>query len=423
MNNQKVDTAKTLVKVAGILLIVFSAISILYTLIKAVLIFLLADMILEPGQMIFGVVVTPIILLLMLIGSVLYVILGVLFLRYTNLSDKDFLTKRTVILVWGIIFLFSIPSGISGVLLIIAYGITSGLKVITTKQPIVDDHNQPNNKDNRNPLLVNQLSNHYVDAYTLAINNAIYNWHVAHEQASLAPIINALYEGYINNIIVFVTNHKVSVNSTNNEYLIPIYLDKNTELNNEVSLKEDSLRELLNYPPQGKDFKGYLIYSYQHKILIEKELVNNIQTFIPQSHIDIIRASIYNLYVDAIIEFKYNPSMDQEFIEINIGEANKEMHSKYLIEIDVPNLVDSKKSHQLLKKYYQSALNKAKKYKCNSVAFNNIDKRIGNFTDFELADIAINSIKEWLEENNETIMNIYLGSEDDIYYSYKEYNK
>lgn len=408
MKNNKINNAKTLVKVGGILLIVFGAIALFLT--TLILIGLTGSFSIateyemQEISKIFMPGILSLFIFMFLLILIASIVVGIICLKFSSLNDVAFIKKRTFFLVFGIIFLFSQPTFISGILLIIAYAITYNFEIINK------------NYHNRN-------NTNYIDANSLMLANTINNWFLSNEQSSMAPVMNALYLAYKHNIVVFNVDHKQRTNNLNNEYVIPIYLAQGDIINDNKSIKEQSMRELLNDLPDNNNFKGYLIHTNQHKLLIDTTTITTIIDFIPESSINVVKTKLTNLNVDMMIKFKQtNNSYQSGPIEVNIHKNKIGRQTQYTLEIDLPALIDDEDNKLILKKYLFAALNTAHKYNCSLVSLETIPIGIGNFTIYELANLTIDAFNEWINKHPDSIINIYLSNEDiEIYRIYREY--
>ena len=159
------------------------------------------------------------------------------------------------------------------------------------------------------------------DIYACKVEKAIFNWYYGGENAAPEPIFNALHDGFQNEMQVLVpietpeamlkmmgdpTQVKAGDTFTNEEpiaikfrhlvvnedgeYFIPVFTsNEEMEKGESSSCINQSLKDLIDAVGNWQKCLGYVINSWDQKLMLSKQMLEVIMNYSPKSHIEFVK--------------------------------------------------------------------------------------------------------------------------------------
>ena len=302
------------------------------------------------------------------------------------------------------------------------------------------------------------------DIYANRVEKAIFNWYYGGEHAAPEPIFNALHNGFANEMQVLVPietpeamlqmmgdpeNVRVGETFTlkdsmpikfrhlvvneDGEYYIPVFTSSEEMAKGESSSSiNQSLKALIDAVGNWEKCLGYVVNPWDKQLMLSKEMLKVIMNYQPRSHIELVKGSVVDMHVDAIVNAANSsllggggvdgaihraagPKLLEECRtlhgcktgEAKITKAYNITYADYIIHTVGP-IYSGKYSdaEQLFNCYYHS-LDLAFRNGCKSIAFPGISTGVYGYPLDEAAKISLTSAVRWLNNHSDAVMNIY----------------
>ena len=304
-----------------------------------------------------------------------------------------------------------------------------------------------------------------MDRYATAVERAIFNWYFGGEDAPLEPVFNALQTGIEHDMQVYVPielpdalfqmvgdPEKLKAGDTytcdqevalrfrhiaedeEGNYLIPIFTSQEElDKGEPTSVINQTFSDLLNALDHWPKCGGFVLNPWDKKVILTKETLEIVKTYIPQSHICFIRGSVLDVHVDAIVNAANtsllggggvdgaihraagNELLDEcrklngcKTGEAKITGAYAIRDADRIIHTVGPVYRGRDCDADLLSACYWNALELARQNECGSIAFPCISTGRYGYPLEEAAVVALRTIVRWFEAHRETVMNVYL---------------
>lgn len=302
------------------------------------------------------------------------------------------------------------------------------------------------------------------DAYAVKVEKEIFNWYYGGENASPQPIFNALHDGFKNDMQVLVPietpmdildmmgdPERVKEGDTftmdeparirfrhlaagdDGEYYIPVFTSEEELRKGEISsCINQSLKGLIDACGDWEKCLGYIINPWDKKMMLPKKAIVLIMNYDPVSHIELVKGSVVDMHVDAIVNAANKsllggggvdgaihraagPRLLEECRTLNgcnTGEAKLTKayditYADYIIHTVGPVYSGTKKDAEDLFNCYYNSLELAYENGCRSIAFPGISTGVYGYPLQEAAYVSMNAAALWLKSHKDTVMNIY----------------
>lgn len=303
-----------------------------------------------------------------------------------------------------------------------------------------------------------------MDRYASELARMIFNWYYAGEGASLQPVFNALHSGFDNDMQLIVPletseavlqmlgdTEKLKAGDVftvaqdtalkfrrlaadeEGKYYVPAFTSRRELEKGEVSSSiNQTLKDLLEAASGWENCRGCIIDPWDRKLVIARDMIAAVMDYSPSSHIEFVRGSVVEMHADAIVNAANNsllggggvdgaihraagPGLLQECRTLNgcrtgeakITKAYKISHADHIIHTVGPVYAGRPQDAQLLSSCYSNSLELAYKNGCKSIAFPGISTGIYGYPIEEAARISLQTVRHWLDEHKDTVMNIY----------------
>lgn len=217
------------------------------------------------------------------------------------------------------------------------------------------------------------------------------------------------------------------------EYFIPVFTSSEEMAKGESSSSiNQSLKDLIDAVDNWEKCLGYVVNPWDKKLMLSKEMLKVIMNYQPRSHIELVKGSVVDMHVDAIVNAANSsllggggvdgaihraagPKLLEECRALhgcNTGEAKitKAYNLTYADHIihTVGPIYSGKDSdaEQLFNCYYHS-LDLAFRSGCKSIAFPGISTGVYGYPLDEAAKISLTSAVRWLNNHSDAVMDIY----------------
>lgn len=299
------------------------------------------------------------------------------------------------------------------------------------------------------------------DKYAIELERVIWNWYYGGDAADPFPVHNAFIDGLNNNMRVLVpivqpdetdegcrdNKHYIYTELNIDGLTVTLINQKSEEvgkyrrivLTSEDVILEDmgcqflntSICELLCTNEYFEDCVGIIINPHDKKLLFSKFITATMQAKLPSSRIVLIKSSVMNMHVDAIVNATNNslfgdgadgaifqaagPQLLAACKRLNsclTGEAKITLayelnNVDFIIHTVGPVYSGSEEDIWLLRACYLNSLDLALANNCKSIAFPGISTGAYGFPVAEAADIALMTVDFWLDRHPDIMMNIY----------------
>jgi O-acetyl-ADP-ribose deacetylase (regulator of RNase III) len=217
------------------------------------------------------------------------------------------------------------------------------------------------------------------------------------------------------------------------KYFIPLFTsDGEFEKGRPSSVMNQSLGMLLAAIENWADCVGYVINPWGKKLILLKEEIKEILAYEPKSHIALLRGSVVDMNVGAIVNAANNSLLGgggvdgaihraagKELLaecralhgcrtgEAKITRAYNISHADYIIHTVGPVYSGRKIDAELLAACYKNSLDLALQNECASIAFPSISTGAYGYPLDEAARIALLAAVRWLDAHQSVVMNIF----------------
>ncbi len=266
----------------------------------------------------------------------------------------------------------------------------------------------------------------------IELERAIYNWYLEGEDAAPEPIYNVLADGYENDMQLLVPI-ETKVNN-DGQYFIPLFTSAEEVSKGEAtSTINQPIRELFDTVDNWDDCLGYVINPWGQKLFLEKDIVHVLKTYERRAHISIIRGSVLEPHVSAIVNAANNSLLGGGGVDGAIHRAAgpgllaecRTLHGCETGEAKTTEAYNIKTADNIihtvgpiysgkpsdrvqLSMCYTNSLMESLENGNDSVAFPCISTGVYGYPIDEAAHIALTSIANWLDEYSGLLKNVYI---------------
>lgn len=312
--------------------------------------------------------------------------------------------------------------------------------------------------------ILNERKHIMIDTYARELERTIFNWYYGGEDSAPNPVFNALHHGLSNNMQVLVPIEtpntivqmmgnpaKINAGDTfsidesvpikfrhlgeneKGEYYIPIFTSREQLEKGETSSTiNQSLKVLVNALNSWKKCLGYILNPWDNKLILSREMLDVILKYTPKSHIEFVRGSVVDMHADAIVnaanrsllggggvDGAIHKAAGPELLsecrtlhgcetgESKITKAYNISYADHIIHTVGPVYHGKEKDAELLSACYYNSLDLAYRNSCRSIAFPCVSTGVYGYPLDEAAKISLMTAVRWLDDHEETVMNIY----------------
>lgn len=302
------------------------------------------------------------------------------------------------------------------------------------------------------------------DLFAKRLEKAIYNLYCSGEQAPMEPVFNALHEGFANEMQVIVPietpeymlqligdPETVNVGDTfvneepiplkyrrlagneEGDYYIPVFTSNEELKKGEMSSSiNQALKDILDNVNNWEKCLGVVVNPWDKQLLLSKDNLSIVNQHCPSSHIGIVKGSVVDMHVDAIVNAANTsllggggvdgaihraagPELLKECRRLNgcktgkakITKAYNIKHADYIIHTVGPVYHGKERDADLLSDCYYNAMELAFQNGCRSIAFPGISTGVYGYPVDEAAKISLITVMRWLSEHEDAVMNVY----------------
>ncbi len=275
------------------------------------------------------------------------------------------------------------------------------------------------------------------DRYALETEKMICNWYYGGENASPAPIFNAIQAGLRNDMQVLAAvetpEYRHLVINDKGQYFIPLFTSSGTlEKGDPTSVINQSLKALFDALENRPDCLGYIMNPGDQKFVLNKETIKTVLAHRPKSHIELVQGSVVDMHVGAIVNAANTsllggggvdgaihraagPDLLKECRMLNgckTGEAKITgayhiSYADHIIHTVGPIYSGKESDAKRLSDCYRNSLDLALAKGCTSIAFPGISTGVYGYPLKEAAKISMLTTVEWLDAHPDVVMNVY----------------
>ncbi len=302
------------------------------------------------------------------------------------------------------------------------------------------------------------------DIFSYKLEKAIFNWYYGGEDASPVPIFNVLHAGFADEMQVRVPietpeqmlrmmgdPEQVKVGDTftseepmglsfrhiaadeDGEYYIPVFTSVEELEKGEMSSSINcTLKDLIDALGNWERCRGYIVNPWGQQLFLSKDMLRVIMNYEPRSHIELVKGSVVDMHVDAIVNAANSsllggggvdgaihkaagPKLLEECRtlhgcrtgEAKITKAYNITYADHIIHTVGPIYGGRASDAADLYNCYYSSMELAYRNGCRSIAFPGISTGVYRYPLDEAAVVALRSASQWLSEHKDTVMNVY----------------
>ncbi len=273
------------------------------------------------------------------------------------------------------------------------------------------------------------------DRYALETEKMIWNWYYGGENASPAPIFNAIQAGLRNDMQVWVAGETsdAMLRMKGDPDFIPVFTGSGTlEKSAHTSVINQSLKALFDAVGSWPDCLGYIMNPGDHKLVLNKDTIKTVLAHRPKSHIELVKGSVVDMHVGAIVNAANTsllggggvdgaihraagPDLLKECRMLNgckTGEAKITgayhiSYADHIIHTVGPVYSGKESDARRLSDCYRNSLDLALANGCTSIAFPGISTGVYGYPLQEAAKISMLTTAEWLDAHPDVVMNVY----------------
>lgn len=296
------------------------------------------------------------------------------------------------------------------------------------------------------------------------LERALFNWYYSGEDADAEPVFNAMHSGMANNMQVLVpvetptallehmgdprelkpgdtfsTSEDISLKfhrffaDDKTHYFMPLFTCEEEKNKGEAaSAVTQSFKTMLDAAVALPDCLGCIINPWDHKIVLQKEMIKMLLSYEPRSHITFVRGSVADLHVGAIVNSASRNLQDGGGVngaihraagsrletecsalhgcntgEAKITDACDIKHADYIIHTVGPYYSGEYRDAAMLSACYENALDLALRSNCSSIAFPCISTGARGYPPDEAAKVSLLTAVQWFEAHPDVVMNVY----------------
>lgn len=297
------------------------------------------------------------------------------------------------------------------------------------------------------------------------LERAIFNWYLEGENAAPEPIFNVIADGYeydLQMIVPIETSDAMIKMMENSEdikagntitlkedigisfrhlvvnddgqYFIPLFTSKNEVEKGELtSTINQSIKALFDALENWTDCLGFMINPWGQKLVLEKDIVQMLKNYERRAHISIIRGSVLEPHVSAIVNAANNSLLGGGGVD---GAIHRAAGPELLVECrtlhgcetgaakstrayniktadDIIHTVGPVYSgkpadREQLSACYVSSLDESFENGNDSIAFPCISTGVYGYPLDEAAHVALTTIANWLDDHSGILKNVYI---------------
>lgn len=297
------------------------------------------------------------------------------------------------------------------------------------------------------------------------LERAIFNWYLEGENAAPEPIFNVIADGYeydLQMIVPIETSDEMIkmlgnpdrikaedtitlkedigisfrhlVVNDDGQYFIPLFTSKNeVEKGEPTSTINQSIKALFDALENWTDCLGFMINPGGQKLVLEKDIVQMLKNYERRAHISIIRGSVLEPHVSAIVNAANNSLLGGGGVD---GAIHRAAGPELLVECrtlhgcetgaakstrayniktadDIIHTVGPVYSgkpadREQLSSCYVSSLDESFENGNDSIAFPCISTGVYGYPLDEAAHVALTTIANWLDNHSGILKNVYI---------------
>ena len=299
----------------------------------------------------------------------------------------------------------------------------------------------------------------------IELERAIYNWYIEGEEAAPEPIFNVIADGYeydLQMVVPIETPDKMVemlgnpeklrpgdiivsqenigilfrhfVANDDGQYFIPLFTSRaEVEKGEATSTINQPIKALFDALDNWPDCLGFVINPWGQKLVLEKDIVHMLMNYEKRAHISIIRGSVLEPHVSAIVNAANNtllggggvdgaihraagPELLAECRTLNgcpTGDAKSTRAyniktADNIIHTVGPIYSGTETDRLQLASCYTRSLDEAFDNVNESVAFPCISTGVYGYPLDEAAQIALTTIASWLDDHSGILKNVYI---------------
>lgn len=293
---------------------------------------------------------------------------------------------------------------------------------------------------------------------------AIFNWYYGGEDAPVEPVFNAVHAGLVNKMAVrlpietpyelmnmlgdpkdlkpgakFSSHGDISFKfrtldaKTPGCFYLPVFTSE-AELKKlgESSMLTQELSSVLGLLQLAENCEGIVLNPGGRPMTLKNDTLEMLKTYKPRSRITIVKGSVVDLHVGAIVNAANRtllggggvdgaihraagPRLLEECRslhgcktgEAKVTKAYEISHADYIIHTVGPVYSGDPDDANLLFACYKNSLDLALSMGCSSIAFPCISTGVFGYPIQEAAEIALGTAVRWLNAHQDTVMNVY----------------
>lgn len=277
------------------------------------------------------------------------------------------------------------------------------------------------------------------------IEKTLFNWYYAGEEASPEPVFRALAFGLEQNIELFLPvdiqkeEGKLQIPfrplpvSPDGKYYVPAFTNiAESKKGEDTPIAPYGFRKLTEALLAWDDCVGIALNPWGQKIILSKSVLRALLQYRPQSHMTILKGSVVDLHVDAIVNAANTsllggggvdgaihraagPELLEECRalhgcrtgEAKITKAYHIKHADYIIHTVGPVYGGADEDVELLGSCYRNSLDLAVENGCSTIAFPCISTGAYGFPIEKAAKTALLAVAIWMNEHPDCIVDVY----------------
>ncbi|AOZ96236.1 macro domain-containing protein [Butyrivibrio hungatei] len=270
------------------------------------------------------------------------------------------------------------------------------------------------------------------------LERAIFNWYLEGDNAAPEPIFNVIADGYEYDLQMIVpietSDEMIKMMGDDGKYFIPLFTSKDeVDKGEPTSTINQPIKVLFDALENWIDCLGFMINPWGQKLVLEKSTVQMLKSYERRAHISIIRGSVLEPHVSAIVNAANNsllggggvdgaihraagPELLAECRTLNGCETGAAKSTKAynittaddIIHTVGPVYSGKPTDRVQLSSCYTSSLDESFENGNDSVAFPCISTGVYGYPLDEAAHVALTSIANWLDDHYGILKNVYI---------------